>query len=134
MVTAYGGIVLVGSLLLSRRRFYALAAFTLVAAVAVFVLDLNGLTRQPDRALLDAGRSCVEFLVVITLFATLGASRPSTLFGSLGDAHLASSGDPVTGLANRAGFLQAAARSSPSRKRDRSAACSCWSTSTPFAA
>jgi diguanylate cyclase (GGDEF)-like protein len=46
-----------------------------------------------------------EFLVIIGVFAVLGRYGAELLLGSLGDAHRASTGDPVTGLANRAGFF-----------------------------
>ena len=42
-ITAYGGIILVGALLLSRKSFAALAGITLLAATTAFVIDLNGL-------------------------------------------------------------------------------------------
>ena len=109
-ITAYGGIVLVGALLLSRRAFYALTALTVFAASVAFVMDLNGLTRSLV-VRYDSWASFVEFMVIITVFATLGRRSAEILFGSLGDAHRASVDDPLTGFANRAGFLaQAAAR------------------------
>lgn len=103
-VTAYGGIVLVGALLLSRRAFYALTALTVIAATAAFVMDLNGLTRSVVTRF-DSWASLAEFLVIITVFAALGRRSAEILFGSLGDAHRASVDDPVTGLANRSGFV-----------------------------
>jgi diguanylate cyclase (GGDEF)-like protein len=109
-ITAYGGIILVGALLLSRRAFYALAALTVIAASTAFAMDLNGLTKSLVTRY-DSWASFVEFLVIIAVFATLGRRSAEILFGSLGDAHRATIDDPVTGLANRAGFLaQAAAR------------------------
>ncbi|MEP7070133.1 MAG: GGDEF domain-containing protein, partial [Usitatibacter sp.] len=109
-VTAYGGIVLVGALLLSRRAFYALTALAVIAATAAFVMDLNGLTRSVVTRF-DSWASLVEFLVIITVFAGLGRRSAEILFGSLGDAQRATVDDPVTGLANRPGFLaQAGAR------------------------
>ena len=109
-ITAYGGIILVGALLLSRRGFYALSALTVIAASTAFVMDLNGHTRSVITRY-DSWASFVEFLVIITVFATLGRRSAEILFGTLGDAHRASIDDPVTGLANRPGFLaQAAAR------------------------
>ena len=109
-VTAYGGIILMGALLLSRRGFYALAALTVIAASTAFVMDLLGLTRSVV-ARYDSWASLVEFLVIITVFGTLGRRCAEILFGSLGDAHRATIDDPVTGLSNRVGFLeQASAR------------------------
>ena len=107
-ITAYGGIILVGALLLSRRAFYALAALTVIAASAAFVLDLNGLTNSVVSRY-DSWKSFVEFLVIITVFAILGRRSAEILFGTLGDAHRASIDDPVTGFANRPGFLAQAA-------------------------
>ena len=103
-LTAYGGIILVGALLLSRRAFYALSALTVIAATTAFVMDLNGLTKSMVTRY-DSWASFVEFMVIITVFATLGRRSAEILFGSLGDAHRATIDDPVTGLANRAGFL-----------------------------
>ncbi len=109
-LTAYGGIILVGALLLSRRAFYAVSALTVVAATTAFGMDLNGLTKSLVTRY-DSWASFVEFLLIITVFATLGRRSAEILFGSLGDAHRASYDDPVTGVANRAGFIeQAAAR------------------------
>jgi diguanylate cyclase (GGDEF)-like protein len=109
-LTAYGGVVLVGALLLSRRAFFALTALAVIAASAAFFMDLNGLTRS--RITHYTGwASYVEFLVIIAVFATLGRRAAEILFGSLGAAQRATVGDVVTGLANRPGFLaQAAAR------------------------
>lgn len=109
-ITAYGGVILVGALLLSRRAFYALSALTVIAASVAFAMDLNGLTKSVVTRH-DSWASYVEFMVIITVFATLGRRSAEILFGSLGDAHRAAIDDPVTGLANRPGFLvQAAAR------------------------
>jgi diguanylate cyclase (GGDEF)-like protein len=107
VITAYGGIVAIGSLLLSRKRFYMLTAITIVAGSIAFALDLNGFTRSRVGAL-SAWPGFAEFLVIVTIFAVLGRYSAERLFGSLEDLHRASSGDPVTGLANRAGFLREA--------------------------
>jgi len=109
VITAYGGIVAIGALLLSRKRFYALAGFTLFAASAAFMMDLNGLTRSRMGSL-SSWPGYAEFLVILVIFAVLGRYVAEHLFGSLESLHRASSGDPVTGLANRAGFLAAAAQ------------------------
>jgi diguanylate cyclase (GGDEF)-like protein len=106
-VTAYGGVMLFGALLLSRRAFYALAALTIFAASTAFVLDIYGLTRS------QIGRYAgwpqfIEFLVITGVFALLGRYGAEVLFGSLGDAHRAAVDDPVTGLLNRPGFLEQA--------------------------
>ena len=108
VITAYGGIVAVGALLLTRRRFYALAAFTIIAASFAFVLDLQGLTRSRLGSL-SSWTGLAEFLVIITVFAILGRYVAETLFGSLANLHVATSADPVTGLANRSSFLMAGA-------------------------
>jgi diguanylate cyclase (GGDEF)-like protein len=108
-VTAYGGVMLFGALLLSRRAFYALAALTLFAASTAFIMDIFGFTRS------QIGRytgwpQFVEFLVITGVFAVLGRYGAEVLFGSLGDAHRAAVDDPVTGLLNRPGFLEQADR------------------------
>ena len=107
VITAYGGIVAIGALLLSRRRFYALAGFTLFAASAAFMMDLNGLTRSRLGSL-SSWPAYAEFVVILVIFAVLGRYVAEHLIGSIEDLHRASSGDPVTGLPNRAGFLLAA--------------------------
>jgi diguanylate cyclase (GGDEF)-like protein len=107
-ITAYGGVILVGALLLSRRAFYALLALVLIAASVAFGMDLNGLTRSVVTRY-DSWASYVEFLVIVTVFAALGRRSAEILFGSVGDAHRATIDDPVTGLANRPGFLEHAA-------------------------
>lgn len=106
-VTAYGGVVLVGALLLSRRAFFGVVGVTLFAATCAFVLDMNGLTHSMIQRY-SGWPQLVEFLVITTVFAVLGRVAAEELFGSLGDAHHASMGDPVTGLNNRPGFLAVA--------------------------
>jgi diguanylate cyclase (GGDEF)-like protein len=109
-ITAYGGIVLMGALLLSRQSFLAITGLTIFAATAAFVLDMQGYTRS-QVASHSGWPQLVDFLVIVTVFATLGRVAAETLFGSMGAAHRASIGDPITGLANRPGFLaQAVAR------------------------
>lgn len=103
-ITAYGGIVLVGALLLSRRAFYALTALALISASAAFVMDLNGLTRS-EITRYTSWTDFIEFLVILSVFAGLGRRASEILFGSLGDAHRASADDPVSGLSNRGAFF-----------------------------
>jgi hypothetical protein len=43
-VTAYGGIVLTGALLLSRRAFFGLVTFVAIAASTVFLIDIFGMS------------------------------------------------------------------------------------------
>jgi diguanylate cyclase (GGDEF)-like protein len=107
-ITAYGGVVLVGALLLSRRSFFALTALVFIAASTAFVMDLMGLTRSEISRYTD-WESFIEFLVILAVFAALGRRASEILFGSLGDAHRATGDDPVSGLANRSGFLSTAA-------------------------
>jgi diguanylate cyclase (GGDEF)-like protein len=107
-ITAYGGVVLVGALLLSRRSFFALTTLVLIAASTAFVMDLMGLTRSEISRYTD-WESFVEFLVILAVFAALGRRASEILFGSLGDAHRATGDDAVSGLANRSGFLATAA-------------------------
>lgn len=108
-ITAYGGIVLVGALLLSRKSFIALTAITVLAASTAFVIDLNGLSRS-QIAHYSGWPQFAEFLVITSVFAILGRAGAEILFGSLGDAHHASVNDPVTGLLNRPGFLAQGAK------------------------
>jgi diguanylate cyclase (GGDEF)-like protein len=107
-VTAYGGIILVGALLLSRRSFYALAGLTVIAASVAFIMDIHGLTRSRIGAY-TGWPQYLEFLVITAVFATMGRYGAEILFGSVGDAHRAENVDPVTGLHNRPGFLAQAA-------------------------
>jgi len=108
-VTAYGGIILVGALLLSRKAFVALAVIIIVAASTAFILDLYGLSRS-QIARYTTWAQFAEFLVIIGVFAVMGRFGAEILFGSLGDAHRASVDDPITGLLNRYGFLIQAAK------------------------
>jgi diguanylate cyclase (GGDEF)-like protein len=108
-VTAYGGIMLVGALLLSRRAFFAVAALTLLAASTAFLLDIHGLTRSRIGAY-TGWPQFLEFLVITGVFALVGRYAAEILFGSLGDAHRAAVDDMVTGLWNRPGFLAQAER------------------------
>jgi diguanylate cyclase (GGDEF)-like protein len=101
---AYGGIVLVGALLLSRRSFYWLTAVTLIAACGAFVADYQGLTRSAISQHAQIPQY-VEFIVILAVFAVPGRYAAEVLFGSLGDAHRATTGDALTGLDNRSGFM-----------------------------
>jgi diguanylate cyclase (GGDEF)-like protein len=103
-LTAYSGIILAGALLLSRRSFVAIAAIALLAAVSVFVLDMHGYTQSRIASHSTWGQ-LVDFLIITTVFATIGRVTAEQLFWSVGTAQLASVGDPVTGLINRPGFL-----------------------------
>jgi diguanylate cyclase (GGDEF)-like protein len=103
-VTAYSGIILAGALLLSRRSFIAIAALAVFAAVTAFVLDMQGLT-QSRISEYSSWSQLANFLIITTVFATIGRVAAEQLFWSLGTAQLAAVGDPVTGLVNRPGFL-----------------------------
>jgi diguanylate cyclase (GGDEF)-like protein len=107
-ITAYGGVVLVGALLLSRRAFMGVVAVTFFAATCAFFMDLMGFSRSVI-ASHSGWPQYVDFLVITTVFAVLGRVAAEELFGSLGDAHHASMDDPVTGLHNRLGFFTSAA-------------------------
>lgn len=107
-VTAYGGIVLFGALLFSRRAFIAITGLALFAAGAAFVYDLNGYSRSVVSRY-SSWPQFLDFLLITGVFAFLGRIVAEKLFGSLGEAHHASSSDPVTGLLNRSGFMKAAA-------------------------
>ena len=106
-ITAYGGIVLTGALLLSRRAFYALAGLTLFAGCAAFIVDILGFSHARPGHTTDWAQ-LVEFIVIIGVFAALGRYASEVLMGSLGDAQRANHLDSLTGLPNRAGFLAAA--------------------------
>lgn len=106
-VTAYGGIILTGALLLSRRAFYALAGLTLFAACSAFIVDIMGLSSARVGHTTDWAQ-LAEFIVIIGVFAALGRYASEVLMGSLGAAQRASAADPLTGLLNRAGFMAAA--------------------------
>lgn len=109
-ITAYGGIILTGALLLSRRAFLLLAGLTLIAASSAFMIDIFGLSSNRI-GMRTSWTQYIEFLVITGVFAALGRFGAETLMGSLGDAHRATVGDPVTGLLNRPGFMaQGAAR------------------------
>ena len=115
---AYGGIVLVGALLLSRRSFFWLTAITLIAACGVFTADYLGLTRSAISHHKQVSQY-FEFLVILMVFAVPGRFAAEVLFGSLGDAHRATSDDALTGLSNRPGFMsQGGALLKSSRGRD----------------
>jgi diguanylate cyclase (GGDEF)-like protein len=107
-LSAYGGVVLMGALLLSRRAFMALAALAVVAASVAFVLELNGFTRSKLTGADWMGFA--EFLVIFGVFAILGRYCAEVLFGRIGAEASAHVEDPLTRLANRAGFLEAASR------------------------
>jgi diguanylate cyclase (GGDEF)-like protein len=103
-ITAYGGIILTGALLLSRRMFALLVGLVLVAASIAFIVDIFGLwnTRVGMRT---NWTQYLEFLVITGVFAALGRFSAEKLMGSLGDLNRAAVGDVVTGLLNRPGFL-----------------------------
>lgn len=103
-ITAYGGIVLTGALLLSRRMFYVLVVLVLIAASIAFFVDIFGLS--PARiGMRSSWAQYAQFLVITGVFAALGRFGAETLIGSLGAAHRATVDDLVTGLPNRASFM-----------------------------
>jgi len=104
VITAYGGIVLVAALLLSRRNFLAITGLTILAAAGAFTLDITGYTHAVAAPRSEWPQLAI-FLIVTSVFAVIGRVASEVLFGSLGAARLAAAGDPVTGLANRAGLL-----------------------------
>jgi diguanylate cyclase (GGDEF)-like protein len=107
-ITAYGGIVLVAALLLSRRAFVAIVVLTFIAATAAFAADYFGYSRSRIAGI-GGWPQYVDFLIINAVFAILGRVASEQLFGSLGDAHDATDTDPVTGLLNRVGFLKSSA-------------------------
>jgi diguanylate cyclase (GGDEF)-like protein len=103
-VTAYGGIILTGALLLSRRMFSLLVGLVLIAASVAFLVDIFGLWSARVGMRTDWAQY-VQFLVITGVFAALGRFSSEALMGSVGDLNRAAVGDPVTGLLNRPGFL-----------------------------
>jgi diguanylate cyclase (GGDEF)-like protein len=103
-VTAYGGVVLTGALLLSRRAFGALLALVVIAGTAAFVVDIFGWSGRRVGPPSDWAQY-FQFLVIIAVFASLGRFGAEALMGGLGEAHRDANHDPVTGLPNRAGFM-----------------------------
>ena len=108
VITAYGGIVLVAALLLSRRAFFTIVFLIFVAATAAFGAHIFGYSRSRV-ADFGAWPQYIDFLIITTVFAVLGRVASEQLFGSLGAAHMATDTDPVTGLLNRVGFLKTSA-------------------------
>jgi diguanylate cyclase (GGDEF)-like protein len=107
-ITAYGGVVLVSALLLSRRGFLAILGLTIFAATAAFVAEFTGNSRSVVMGL-GGWPQYVDFLLITTVFAILGRYSSEQLFGSLGEAHDASGIDAITGLLNRSAFVNVAA-------------------------
>jgi len=103
-ITAYGGVILTGALLLSRRSFIALLALTFVAGSIAFAVDIFGLSDRRVGPPSDWPQYA-QFVVIIAVFAWLGRFGAETLMGSLGTAQRDADHDPVTGLLNRAGFM-----------------------------
>lgn len=106
-ITAYGGVVLVGALLLSRRAFFAIVFLTIVAASLAFWAELLGFGRSRFSGL-GGWPQYVDFLVITAVFAIIGRYASEHLLGTLGDAHDATSIDGVTSLLNRRAFLMSA--------------------------
>jgi diguanylate cyclase (GGDEF)-like protein len=103
-VTAYGGVVLTGALLLSRRAFGALLALTVIAGSVAFAADIFGWSDRRLGVHSDWGQY-MQFLVIIAVFAALGRFGAEALMGGLGNAQFDSDHDAVTGLLNRSGFM-----------------------------
>ena len=106
-ITAYAGVVCFGAMLFSRRSFVLIAGLTLFAATTAFVFDLGGHSRSVIAAY-SGWPQYFDFLLIVVAFAFLGRTVAEKLFGTLGEVHVAAGTDPVTGLANRHGFLAAA--------------------------
>jgi diguanylate cyclase (GGDEF)-like protein len=103
-VTAYGGVVLTGALLLSRRAFGALLLLVVIAGSAAFTVDILGWSDRRTGPPSDWVQY-FQFLVIIAVFASLGRFGAEALVGGLGDAHRDASHDIATGLLNRDGFM-----------------------------
>jgi len=103
-ITAYGGVILTGALLLSRKSFIALLALTFVAGTIAFAVDIFGLSGRRTGPPSEWPQY-LQFIVIITVFAWLGRFSAETLMGGLGTAQRDADNDPVTGLLNRVGFM-----------------------------
>lgn len=104
---AYVGVAVVAALLLRRPFFIAIMVLILVGATASFVADALG--KSPSEVVAHSGwPQYAVLLVMIAVFAGLGRIVGAHAFGGLGAAQLASMRDPMTGLANRAAFIEAA--------------------------
>ena len=103
-ITAYGGVILTGALLLSRRSFIALLALTFVAGTIAFAVDILGLSDRRVGPPSDWPQYA-QFVVIIAVFAWLGRFGAETLMGGLGTAQRDADHDPVTDLLNRGGFM-----------------------------
>jgi diguanylate cyclase (GGDEF)-like protein len=103
-VTAYGGVVLTGALLLSRRAFAALCALVVVAGSVAFAVDIFNLSGRRIGVNSDWAQY-LQFLVIIAVFASLGRFGAEALIGGLGDAQRDANYDGTTGLLNRGGFM-----------------------------
>lgn len=103
-ITAYGGIVLIASLLLSRGNFFIITALTIAAAGTAFLLEITGHTHSEVARHAEWPQFAI-FLLVTGVFATIGRVAAEALFGSLGAMRIAAAGDALTGLANRPGFI-----------------------------
>jgi len=103
-ITAYGGTVLIASLLLSRPNFLGITVLTVAAAAIAFLLEITGRTHSELAAHSDWAQFAT-FLMVTAVFALIGRVASEALFGSLGAMRAAAAGDALTGLANRPGFM-----------------------------
>ncbi len=103
-VLLYAGVVLFTALLLSRKSFIVMAAITLLASTAVFLLQAYGLTRSAVGAF-SGWRTYFDFILVIGLIGVLGRIVAESLIGSVGDAQQSTIKDALTGLSNRNRFL-----------------------------
>ncbi|MEO5692638.1 MAG: GGDEF domain-containing protein [Usitatibacter sp.] len=106
-LTAYGGIVVIAALLLSRRAFIAILVLTLVSATAAFAADLLGFSRS-EIGHFTHWTHYLDFAMITLIFAILGRYASEKLFASLGEAHYAATRDLTTGLLNRHSFFDAA--------------------------
>ena len=104
-ITAYGGVILTGALLLSRRAFIALIVLTFVAGTVAFTVDIYGWSGRRVGPPSEWAQY-VQFLVIIAVFAWLGRFAAETLMGGLGTAQRDAHHDDVTGLLNRSGFME----------------------------
>jgi len=83
-ITAYGGVVLVAALLLSRRAFIAILVLTVIASTTAFTADLTGYSRSRIAGI-GGWPQYADFMIITSVFAILGRVASEQLLGSLGD-------------------------------------------------
>ena len=104
IVIVYAGVMLLNALLVSRSRFLAMGALTLVAGAGIFAAELAGITNS-RLGMLTEWPSFVDFLLYTSLIGALGRVVAEVLLDDLMRARHAAAYDGATGLPNRGRFL-----------------------------